>query len=133
MRKRWHDEVEASGMKRPEVELPLFAPLDLAPIPKRPPVERAEQRALAIAGATYEGDYQVWRRSEEGSAVFAEIRRRALLITGPRVAVKRLVEDVRGDMRVRCNNSHTALIARELRDTEPSLAGRIELRERSAA
>jgi hypothetical protein len=133
MPRRFRDEVEESAMARPEDELPLFTRLELGDHPVRPAPQRAEQRALALKGGTLEGDYQAWRQSEEGAAVFAEIRRRALLVMGPRVAVKRLVEDVRGDLRVKVNNSHSALIARDLRDSEPSLRHRIELRERSAA
>lgn len=132
------DEVEIAahrGRHQPtQAELgPLFE--DLYAPPRRPAPGPAEQRVLPIDG-TLQARYEAWRRSDEGAWVFATIRERALDEArdgAQRIGVKGLVEDVRRDLKVHANNSYTALIARELRDTEPELEDLIELRERTAA
>jgi len=95
----------------------------------------AEQRALSIQG-TLQGAYDVWRRTPEGIQVWLAVRGEALTEAhagARRIGVKAIAERVRAELKVEVNNSLVALMARELVDTEPALAGLIELRRRHAA
>lgn len=114
---------------------PLFSGLDHGYIPTRPTVTRVEQRSLPIQG-TLEGEYHAWRATALGEFVVETMRMRALDLVrrgATRVGVKALAEWVRGEKQVEVNNSLVALVARELREREPELRDRIELRQRTAA
>lgn len=103
--------------------------------PTRPEVQVADQLYAPLEG-TNQGRYEAWRRTGTGERVYAEVRRRALLMAARgerRVGTKALCEDLRKEWRVTINNTFTALIARELIDEHPHLLGIVELRERRAA
>lgn len=111
----------------------LFSGLDLGDYPSRPLVRHAEQRSLPIKG-TIEGDYHAWRQTELGKQVYGMMRGRALELAAggsKRIGMKAVAEWVRAQ-KVIVNNSYVALISRELLETEPSLEGKIEQRERTA-
>lgn len=134
MRHRHIDEVEAAAfLPIPQEDLgALFAPL---PHPTAPAVCDAEQRTLPIPSVTLTGDYAAWRDTQDGRFSYASIRRQAIseAQAGTRVlSAKALVEWCRATHRIRINNSHTALIARELYDAEPGLRPLFKLRRRSA-
>ena len=110
---------------------------DLGPLfadwPQAPPAPPVEQTVLPIGG-TLEARYAAWRSSAEGCVVFGVIHDRALRAASQgakRIGVKRLAEDVRGDLKRKVNNSLVAFIARELA-TDPALAGRIKMRVRKS-
>ena len=137
MTRRFIDEVEVEAHRRPGVSQAdlgdLFAPIEP---PRRPPVERTEQRALLIPGGTLEGDYAAWRETELGRFVYEAIRTKAIgeARTGARrLSAKALMEWCRATHRVECNNTWTALIGRELAEREPELRPLFEFRQRSAA
>lgn len=93
-----------------------------------------EQLVVPI-GTTNELRYQEWRRSELGQQVFAAVRQRALglVATGEmRIGTKALFEWVRSNHHLECNNTFTSFVARELRDTEPTLRAAIECRTRKS-
>lgn len=85
---------------------------------------------------TLQARYDAWRKTEDGERVYAEVRARALAAASAgdrRIGVKAIVEAVRADLKVKVNNSATALMARELYEQHPALRDLIELRQRSAA
>lgn len=119
---------ELLSANHPEGELgPLFGDWPEAPAPD------VEQGVMPLE-VTITGKYARWRRTEDGARVFESVRIRALGLarTGQRIGVKQLVEDVRSHLKMKVNNSFSALIARELCQ-DPSLVSHIERRTRTAS
>lgn len=135
MKRPMEGDPEMVAYRRRAEPLPLeglFAPLDEA-ITMRPPA-RVEQGVLPVPGTIAER-YARWRETPDGLVAFQAIRELALAAAARgdrRIGVKHLAEDVRAQRRIRINNSVVALIARELKEREPRLRDRIELRERVA-
>lgn len=84
-----------------------------------------------------------WRASDDGALVYAELRRRALALARrgwKQYSHKALIESIRysRDIRLgtssgwRCNDHHSAFLARELMAAEPALAGFFPIREQRA-
>lgn len=88
--------------------------------------------------------YARWRRSPAGQRVYLDAVKRARLLRRagvPHYGIAAIVEAIRYDVTIelgrddrgfRINNDHRALLAREIMDAEPDLAGYFTVRERSA-
>ena len=107
---------------------------DLFAWPQRPPA-LIEQTVASLPGATIQGNYDAWRRTTEGTLAFNAFVRRALASQrqGERLSAKALCEAVRAELKMKLNNSFTALLAREAESAEAVLAGAFEKRQRKAA
>lgn len=104
------------------------------------PLTLWDRRRLTLAER-----YAAWRATDDGQAVYRAVLERALALRRrgfEHWGVKALWESVRYDRALhvghdedgwRCNNSYTALVARELMADCPELVGMFELRQRSAA
>lgn len=94
--------------------------------PAAPEAPRDEQWVLPIPG-TLAASYGAWRDSEQGESVVRLMAYLALREVGAgatRVGIKWLGEEVRKRAKVKVNNSHLALIARELKMAHPDRLGR---------
>lgn len=104
------------------------------PWPESPPAT-AENRVLPLQG-TNQGRYDLWLATEDGERVYEAIRVRALALaaTGAtRISINLLMEQVRGALRLPCDNTYRALIGRDLVEECPVLRDLIELRQRRSA
>jgi hypothetical protein len=88
--------------------------------------------------------YRTWRSSTAGQAVYLDAVRRARILRRAGFAhygIGAIVEAIRYDRAIqvrrdeagfRINNNHRALLAREIMEVNPDLAGFFTLRERTA-
>lgn len=105
-----------------------------APWPQAP-AAGDEPRTLPLDG-TLEARYRAWRATDDGARVYEAIRIRALgLFAGgaQRISVNACMEHARNSLKLPCNNTWRAPIARDLIDDCPALKHAIELRKRTAA
>lgn len=108
--------------------LGLFA----APWPEVPRAPQHEQLVAPIDG-TIQAAYEAWRATPDGALVYAHILSSALLLAESgqsRIGAKALAERARDELHRHINNSHVALIARDLVRDEPVLRGLLNMRER---
>lgn len=123
-------ERQAERSRTEAVGLPLFG----SDFPVRPLAPEVENHALDMPEVSLEARYNRWRASPEGQMIWREIAREAsMLVAGgaTRLSSKALVETVRARLKFPVNNSHTAFLARDLREL-PGLKGMFEVRSRTA-
>ena len=115
--------------------LSLFAVEASAAAWPQAPAAGDEQRTLPVEG-TLEGAYRAWRDSDDGRHAWGWLVCRAteLVAQGAnRLSIGQLAEAYRMLERRSLNNSHRALLVRDLEDAYPALRGLFETRQRKAS
>jgi len=100
--------------------------------PTYPPAD-AEQDALPLDG-TIQGAYAAWLATSDGERAFRAFGMMAQRDArdGVRLSAKSITERVRAMLKLKINNSFTALLARDAERSWPELRGQFEKRERTA-
>jgi hypothetical protein len=109
-------------------DLPLFAKAEIPTAPSGPAC-----RMVASHRANTEAGWLAWLQTPAGREAWSLIERKALQRAPGRVSTKALFEEVRAELKIELNNSHTVRAGDMLLRRHPHLADCIERRKRKSA